>query len=103
MTPNPLEKLRRTLSDAGVSPDAIPHRGGLITLAQAAQKAGIADDSFNGAVAKAFDIPFAESLSAYPTSSDFLAAIPIAFARRHKVLGSTCPMRPTMRPTMAGC
>ena len=40
-----------------------------------------------GVARRRWDIAFAESLSAYPTSSDFVAAVPIAFARKHKVLG----------------
>ena len=43
------------------------------------------------AAAAALGVPFAASLAAYPTSADFVAAVPIAFARRHKVLGLIGP------------
>ncbi len=39
-------------------------------------------------------VAFAPSLAAYPTSADFLAAVPIAFARRHKLLGLIDPDPP---------
>ncbi|HEX4796576.1 MAG TPA: type II secretion system ATPase GspE [Humisphaera sp.] len=38
-------------------------------------------------IAQSLGIEFATSLSDYPTSSDFLAAVPIAFARTYQMLG----------------
>jgi general secretion pathway protein E len=39
------------------------------------------------ATAERLGLPFVESLSAYVPSAEFLAQVPIAFARQHKVLG----------------
>ena len=41
--------------------------------------------------AEQFGIPSEITLSTYPTSADFVAAIPIAFARRHGLLGLVNP------------
>ena len=87
----PSEKVRSGLAGlmarAGLDPAQLPPRGRLDVLARAAQSAGLAEAEVGQAIAAALGVPFAASLSAYPTSSDFLAAVPIAFARRHKVLG----------------
>jgi hypothetical protein len=38
-------------------------------------------------VAQALGIPFVPSLSAYPTSAEFVQTIPIGFARQHGIMG----------------
>ena len=43
------------------------------------------------AAAAALGVPFADTLAAYPTSAEFVSAVPIAFARRHTLLGLTDP------------
>lgn len=39
------------------------------------------------AFARSIGVPFHESLSEWPTSAEFVAKVPIAFARRHLILG----------------
>jgi general secretion pathway protein E len=47
-----------------------------------------ADDvAITRATAEALGVPFVESLNGRPVSHEFLTAVPIAFARRHAVLG----------------
>ncbi len=53
-----------------------------------------------GEGADAFGIPFETSLARFPTSSDFLSAIPIAFARRHQMIGLTDPDEITTDPRL---
>lgn len=91
--PSPINNFRtaltKLLSDAGLNPHAVTEHRTLAALSQASTEAGLSETIVNQTLAGALNIPFAESLSAYPTSSDFLAGIPIAFARRHKLLGVT--------------
>jgi len=54
--------------------------------AQACQ-AGVEDDLVTAAAAEALGIEFTDSLAARPASPDFVARVPIAFARRHGLLG----------------
>jgi general secretion pathway protein E len=70
---------------------ALPAHGDLAMLAHAARDAGLSETAAARAIAGALGIAFADSLSTYPTSSDFIAAIPIAFARKHKLLGLAPP------------
>ena len=79
--------LARRLNEAGKDRTVLPERGKIDELLSAARKAGVSDDEAAAALAAALGIRFAPSLSAYPTSSEFLAAVPISFARRHKILG----------------
>jgi general secretion pathway protein E len=85
------ERVRARLSALmkrfGLDPSVLPERGKLETLARAARDAGLAEAMICRGVARALGIAFDESLSAYPSSSDFLATVPIAFARKHKLLG----------------
>src|SRR5579863_10001298 len=77
------EKFRSQLSGLA----ALPEQGRIEDLIEAAKKAGITEEALCRVQADAFALPFAASLSDYPTSSEFVAAIPIAFARRYKMLG----------------
>ena len=42
-------------------------------------------------MAHSLEISYADSLSTYPTSADFVARVPIAFARRHNIMGFAGP------------
>ncbi|MGB7157816.1 MAG: ATPase, T2SS/T4P/T4SS family [Tepidisphaeraceae bacterium] len=49
--------------------------------------AAIAEVAAIGAIARAMGVSFHDDLSACEASPDFVAAVPIAFARRHRILG----------------
>jgi len=83
--------LLRAMQTANLNAATLPMRGDLATFADAARTAGLSEIATLRAVATALGIACAESLSSYPTSSDFTAAIPIAFARKHKLLGLAPP------------
>jgi general secretion pathway protein E len=87
----PLEKLRlalaRLMKGAGLDPALLPEHGGPGEVCSAAKHAGLAEVDLAQAQAVAMGVGFTESLGDYPTSSEFLAAVPIAFARRYKMLG----------------
>src|SRR4051794_37675021 len=87
----PLQKLRdalaRAITSAGLDAALIPERGGIDALCGAARHAGLDESVVCRAQAEAMGVDFAESLGAYPTSSEFVAAVPISFARRYKMLG----------------
>jgi general secretion pathway protein E len=78
-----LEKLRAELSVLAT----LPERTTLAELIEAARKAGVDDEALCRAQAAGFAVPFATTLSDYPTSSEFIKTIPIAFARKYKMLG----------------
>jgi general secretion pathway protein E len=80
-------RLTALMKRFGLDPSLIPERGKLDILAKAARDAGLSEAMVCRGVARALGVAFDESLSAYPTSSDFLAGVPIAFARKHKLLG----------------
>jgi general secretion pathway protein E len=86
-----LDKLRgalaRKLEEAGHGDAALPPRAKIDELLSFARKAGLLDEALAAAQAEAIGVGFASGLSEYPTSSDFLAAVPIAFARRYAMLG----------------
>jgi general secretion pathway protein E len=90
----PADKLRSLLAAetaaAGIAV-ILPATASFADLIQIAQQAGSSEASILQAVGAALDIPFAPALSKYPTSFDFISNIPIAFARKHKVLGLTDP------------
>src|SRR5258706_14566506 len=69
------------------SAGALRETGSLAALLEAARGVRLPAGEINRAVAKGLGGGFAESLSSYPTSSDFVANIPIGFARQHGVLG----------------
>jgi hypothetical protein len=52
-----------------------------------AREAAVDDDAIASATAEALGLPYAEDLSGRPVSHDFLTAVPIAFARRHGMIG----------------
>ena len=81
--PSATEKLRAQLSALAT----LPEKASLAELIDAARKTGVSDEALGGAQAAAFAVPFATSLSDYPTSSEFVNAVPIAFARKFKMLG----------------
>jgi general secretion pathway protein E len=65
----------------------LPERGQVSELLAAARKAGVGQDTIARAQADALGVSFLASLSEYPTSSEFVVAVPISFARRYKLLG----------------
>src|SRR5690349_17892188 len=77
---SPLERVRSEL--AGLVNGALPPRGGMLVLISAARSAGI-----SAAVAKGLGMRFVGSLSSFAPSAEFLNAVPIAFARQHRILG----------------
>jgi len=89
------ERVRTALAGlmtrSGANPGPLPARGRLDALTRSVVEAGVPETEVVRTVAGALGIPFTDSLSAYPTSSDFLSAVPIAFARKHKALGVTMP------------
>jgi general secretion pathway protein E len=62
-------------------------KASLADLIRSAREQKLSDAIIARAVAKALGVRFVETLSGYPTSGDFVATIPIAFARQHGVLG----------------
>jgi general secretion pathway protein E len=74
------------LEAAGASA-SFPVNGSLEAMIQAARTANLSEAIIYKLVAKRMGIAFSESLSSYPTASDFVASIPISFARQHLVLG----------------
>ncbi len=56
-----------------------------------ARQAGVGAETITAATAEALGLEFAESLAALPASHDFLARVPIGFARRHGLLGLAAP------------
>ena len=60
--------------------------GGACSPARARQ-ASVNEVTITRATAEALGVPFVETLSGRPVSHEFLTAVPIAFARRHSVLG----------------
>ena len=55
------------------APASLPERAPLPVLIKAARDARLADAEINRAVAQALEVPYAEVLSSYPTSADFVA------------------------------
>ena len=53
----------------------------------AARQAGVEDETIAAAAAEALGLEYLESLAQHPASAEFVEAIPIAFARRHCLLG----------------
>jgi general secretion pathway protein E len=87
---SPLERIRAELTHAlaaGGASISLPAAATLPELMMAARDAKLSDPVISRAVAVGLNVPFADTLSAYPTSSDFVATIPIAFARQHGLLG----------------
>jgi general secretion pathway protein E len=67
----------------------------------AAAAAHLSDEVLLPAVAESVGVEYHPTISARPTSSDFVSAIPIAFARKHKMLGLASPEHDTSRITVA--
>ena len=60
---------------------------GLLASPARARQAGIPEDLVAAASAEALGLEFVEDLSHLPVSHEFLSAVPIAFARRHGLIG----------------
>ncbi|MDB5357383.1 MAG: gspE [Phycisphaerales bacterium] len=84
-------RIAAALTAAGLDGSSLPQRAAMAEMAKAAREAGLADEPLAQAVSAALGIEYAASLAPYPTSSQFLAAIPIAFARQYGMLGLALP------------
>src|SRR5688500_1245858 len=73
--------------ESELGPAALPAAAGLESLARLAGQGGKSQEDVSRAVARAMGVPFADDLAQYAPSAEFTAAIPIAFARQHKMLG----------------
>jgi general secretion pathway protein E len=82
-----IDRIRAGLAELVGNVAQLPERGGLAALVGAAVAAGVSARAVGRAVAGGLRIEFVESLGAWPPSAEFLNAVPIAFARQHKVLG----------------
>ena len=65
----------------------LPERIGLSKLIESARAAGAPEIALTRAVAKGLGIRFIDNPSSHSPSAEFLNAVPIAFARQHRVLG----------------
>jgi general secretion pathway protein E len=85
------ERIRSSLiakaAEGGITLGVLPERGTMASLAHSAAEAGMGDGIVRRVIGDALQITTLDRLSSLPTSSDFVASIPIAFARRHKVMG----------------
>src|SRR5258708_7203783 len=86
----PSQKLRAALAwqmqQAGKTPIAFAD-GDVRSILEAAKAEGLSEAALCRAQAFALGAPYADSLSEFPTSSEFLNAVPIAFARQYRMLG----------------
>ncbi len=82
-----LERVHEELAAAMNGAVAIPQRASLSKMIQAARAAGVKEVTLAQAVAKGLGIQFLENPSRLSPSAEFLNAVPIAFARQHRVLG----------------
>jgi general secretion pathway protein E len=86
----PVQKLRKLLQRSLIKEgraEVLGENASLVESMQTAIKAGLSESIVLACVARAFSIPFVPTLSNYPTSSAFISAVPIGFARKHKMLG----------------
>ena len=84
------DRLRDRLTE--LSGDGAPApRSTAAEMIRAARQANVSEPTLLRAVAGALGIAYVESLAAYATSADFVADVPISFARRHGVLGLIAP------------
>ena len=67
---------------------ALGAEDGCVSLGRARQ-AEVDEETLAAAAAEAMGLPFLADLSELPVSPEFLAAVPIAFARRHGLVGLT--------------
>jgi len=65
----------------------ILEEGNLAELVCAAREAGAEEAAVARVVAESLGVKFVESLARWPTSADFVGAVPIAFARKFGLLG----------------
>jgi general secretion pathway protein E len=85
-----IQQVRSELTDAlhaAGTPVSFPENASLDAIITAARGAKVSDAVIFRLIAGKMGIPFTETLSGYPTASDFVSSIPIAFARQHLVLG----------------
>jgi general secretion pathway protein E len=67
---------------------AFPESGGCCTPAHA-QQANVIEETVSSAAAEALDVPYTASIAGRKVSPEFLAKIPIAYARREALVGLT--------------
>ena len=75
------QRLRETLGEA------MPASGELGDFTRAATEAGVGERDLLVAMARSLRVEFVEDLSSMNVADDFVAAVPIAFARQHRMLG----------------
>jgi len=78
--------LQRRLDGNAVNLTTLPE----ILSPDVARQAKVAEDVIAAAVAETLELPLLPSLDKRPISHDFVTAIPIAFARRHVLVGLAC-------------
>ena len=67
--------------------ETVAGKAELLRSPAGARQAKVEQRDIAAATAEALDRPFAEDLTERPVSHEFLTAVPIAFARRHAVIG----------------
>jgi general secretion pathway protein E len=72
---------------AGDAGQSLPLNGPVSALAAAARRAGLPDDDVLRAAADGIGLPFVADLTNFAADPEFVAAIPIAFARSQVVMG----------------
>jgi general secretion pathway protein E len=82
-----MERVREELFAAASGAIAFPQRASLAKMVEVARAGGIQEIAIAKAVAKGLGIGFVDRPSSYAPSAEFLNAVPIAFARQHRVLG----------------
>src|SRR6476646_8241641 len=79
--PSLARRLREALGEG------MPTSGELGDFARAAREAGVGERDLLTAMARSLDVEYVEDLSSMKVADDFVAAVPIGFARQHHVLG----------------
>ena len=88
------EQLIRMMSSGNLEPSKLASDASTTRLAANAKKAGLTDEAIARAQAAAFELPFLETFDTLKPCDRFVAAVPIAFARRHRMIGFRSPKDP---------
>ena len=79
--PSLAQRLRETLGEA------MPSCGALGDFARAAGEAGVGDRDLLVAMSRSLGVDYIDDLSSMNVAEEFVAAVPIGFARQHRLLG----------------
>src|SRR5687768_3142551 len=93
--PSLAQRLRETLGEA------MPASGELADFTRAASDAGVGERDLLLAMAKALRVEYVEDVSSMAVAADFVTAVPIGFARQHRLLGFAADDGRTMRLALA--